>query len=98
MTGIEVAVALYAGIDDATVDPRANLKPSRPVLRREGRLQPREVLVLHTDEAALGHRGPTAYRVLPREVPRERPVPQVQLEAVLADVRALSVEPLPAGQ
>src|SRR6266545_2847887 len=97
MATVQVAVALDPRVDHPAVQPGANLQRPRPVLGREGGLQPGEMLVLHAHEAALHHAGPPALVVPPRQVPDERPMAQVQLEAVLQDVGLPDVEPRPAG-
>jgi hypothetical protein len=96
VAAVQVAVALHPGVHDPAVQARADLQRPRPVLGHEGGLQPREVLIVHAHEPALDHAGATALVVPPAQVPDERPLPQVELQAVIQDVGA-DVEPRPVG-
>ena len=55
------------------------------------------MLVLHAHQSALDHTGAPTLDVLPYQLPDERPVAHVQLQAVLQDVGLLGVEPRPAS-
>ena len=98
MPAVEVAVALDPGVDHPAVQPGADLEGSRPVLGLEGRLQPGQVLVLHADQPALEDHGPPALGVLEAQPAGQRPLAQVQLQAVLQHLGALHVEPVATGQ
>ena len=83
VAAVQVPVALHPGVDHPAVQPGPDLEGPRPVLGREGGLQPGQVLVLHADEPALGHAGPAALGVAPAQPPQQRPVAHVQLQAML---------------
>jgi hypothetical protein len=73
MAAVQVAVALDPGVDHPPVQPGADLQGPRPVLRHKGGLQPSQVLVLHTHQAALDHPGAPALGILPGQPAQQRP-------------------------
>ena len=96
VAAVQVAVPPHPRVDHCAVQTRTDLERARPVLGGELGLQAGQMLVLAADEPALDQTGPPAVRVMPGQPAGERPVPHVQLEAVVIDLGLLQVEPRPA--
>jgi hypothetical protein len=96
VAAVQVAVPLHPCVDYSAVQTRTNLERARPVLGGELGLQAGQMLVLTADEPALDQPGPPAGRVVPSQPAGKRPVPHVQLKAVVVHLGPLQVEPRPA--
>ena len=94
---VQRAVALHAGVDDATVEAGTDLELASPVLGLERRLEGGQMHVAHVNEAALGQPCAAPVGVLPAHVPGENAAADVELVAVGEEINLRRVEPLPAG-
>ena len=93
---VERAVALHPGVDYSTVDSGFHVDAPRPVLGEERGLETGNVRVAHVHEAALGNPGATAAIVLEHEESCQDAVSQIELLAILLDLRLLHGEPVAA--
>src|SRR5262245_63624289 len=94
MLTVKRLVAGHAGIRDIAVPHGAPCEPAGPVLRRDGDMLARQVLVAHVHEAALSDAGFPPVQIAYAHGPQIKSTSQIERLSILQNIEAAQVEPV----